>query len=56
VIKPELIATFLGRKLHANYQSEAGGDFDTRVAGTGLKHAMGSEYSIQAAFLRQMAA
>jgi len=40
-IEPEHIATFLGRKLHATYQGEAGGDFDTRIAGTRIKHRMG---------------
>ena len=39
-IKPENIATFLGRKLHSNYQGEMGNDFHTRIEGTRIKHHM----------------
>jgi len=40
-IKAEKIATFLGRKLHPNYQGEVGGSFETRIEGTRIKHQMG---------------
>lgn len=32
-VKPEQVATFLGRKLHPNYQQELGTDFHTRIQG-----------------------
>jgi len=37
-VKPENIATFLGRKLHANYQGELGHNLTTRIQGTRIKH------------------
>ena len=40
-VKPEDIATFLGRKLHPNYQGESGNRFNRRILGTRLKHVMG---------------
>lgn len=40
-VKPENIATFLGRKLHGNYQDEMGNNFNTRIEGTRIKHTMG---------------
>jgi len=40
-VKPDRVATFLGRKLHGNYQDELGNDFHTRVEGTCIKHHMG---------------
>lgn len=40
-VKPENVATFLGRKLHGNYQDELGTNFNTRVEGTRLRHSMG---------------
>jgi hypothetical protein len=40
-VKPDHIATFLGRKLTGHYQDELGNDFHTRVEGTRLKHHMG---------------
>jgi len=40
-VKPEQIATFLGRKLNANNTEELGNDFHTRIQGTRLKHHMG---------------
>ena len=40
-VKPENIATFLGRKLHPNYQDEMGNNFNTRIEGTRIKHTMG---------------
>lgn len=41
-VKPENIATFLGRKLHPNYQGEMGNNFNTRIEGTKIKHHMGA--------------
>jgi menaquinone-dependent protoporphyrinogen IX oxidase len=41
VVKPTDIATFLGRKLHGNYQGEVGNRFNVRWLGTRLKHQMG---------------
>ena len=41
-VKPENIATFLGRKLHANYQGDLGNNFNTRIQGTRIKHHMGA--------------
>lgn len=40
-VKANNIATFLGRKLHGNYQDEMGNDFSTRIQGTRIKHSMG---------------
>ena len=40
-VKPEQVATFLGRKLHGNYQDEMGNRFDIRIEGTRIKHTMG---------------
>lgn len=40
-VKPESVATFLGRKLNGNYQDEIGNDFHTRIEGTCIKHHMG---------------
>lgn len=40
-VKPEHVATFLGRKLTGAYQGEIGSDFDTRIQGTRIKHSMG---------------
>lgn len=41
-VKPENVATFLGRKLHGNYQDELGNRFNTRIEGTRISHTMGS--------------
>jgi hypothetical protein len=41
-VKPSDIATFLGRKLHGNYQGELGSRFNVRPLGTRLKHSMGA--------------
>lgn len=41
-VKPQNIATFLGKKFHGNYQDKMGNDFSTRIQGTRLKHTMGS--------------
>jgi DNA-binding transcriptional MerR regulator len=39
-VKPDNIATFLGRKLHGNYQGEVGNNYHVRVEGTRIKHSM----------------
>lgn len=41
-VKPENIASFLGRKVHTNYQGEMGNNFNTRILGTRIKHQMGA--------------
>jgi hypothetical protein len=41
-VKPADIATFLGKKLHGNYQGELGSRFNVRLQGTRIKHQMGS--------------
>ncbi len=40
-VKPENIATFLGRKHNGNYQDEMGNNFNTRIEGTRIRHTMG---------------
>jgi hypothetical protein len=40
-VKPDHVATFLGRKLDGRYQAELGTDFGTRIEGTRIKHYMG---------------
>ncbi len=40
-VKPDNIATFLGRKLHDKYEGEMGNNFNTRIEGTRIKHSMG---------------
>jgi hypothetical protein len=40
-VKPDNIATFLGKKLHGNYQDEVGNRFNIRIEGTRIKHTMG---------------
>jgi hypothetical protein len=40
-VKPADIATFLGRKLHGNYQDEMGNRFNKRWLGRCIKHRMG---------------
>jgi hypothetical protein len=40
-VKADNIATFLGRRLHPNYQDEMGNTFSTRIEGTRIKHTMG---------------
>ena len=41
-VKPENIATFLGRKLNPQYQDEMGNNFSTRIEGTCIKFRMGA--------------
>jgi len=40
-VKPVDIATFLGRKLHGNYQGEMGNRFNVRWLGSRIRHQMG---------------
>jgi hypothetical protein len=40
-IKPENIATFLGRKIHGNYQEEVGNKLNVRIEGMRIKYSMG---------------
>jgi hypothetical protein len=40
-VKPDNIATFLGRKLHTQYEGELGNRFNIRMEGTRIKHTMG---------------
>jgi len=40
-VKPADVATFLGRKLHGNYQGEMGNRFNVRWLGRRIKHQMG---------------
>lgn len=40
-VKPDHVSTFLGRKLTASYEDEAGNDFHTRIEGTCIKHHLG---------------
>ena len=40
-VKPDHVATFLGRKLTGAWPGELGNDFETRIQGTRIKHHMG---------------
>ena len=40
-VKPEDIASFLGHKLHGNYQGEVGSRLQKRFPGTRIKHTLG---------------
>jgi hypothetical protein len=40
-VKPDNIATFLGRKLNGNYQDEMGNRYNVRIEGTRVRHSMG---------------
>ena len=40
-VKPDNIATFLGRKLDPRYEGEMGNRFNIRIEGTRIKHTMG---------------
>lgn len=55
-VKADNVATFLGRKLHGNFEDELGNDFHTRIEGTRIKHHMGPAaikmYDKQALVLR----
>jgi len=39
-VKPENVATFLGRKLSTQFEGEIGSDYHTRIEGTRIKHYM----------------
>jgi len=39
-VKPDQVATFLGRKLTQGFEDELGNDFHTRIQGTRIKHFM----------------
>lgn len=41
-VKPENIATFLGRKLDPRYEGEVGNNYNVRIEGSRIKHTMGS--------------
>ena len=41
VVKPENIATFLGRKLDSRYEGEVGNNYHVRIEGARIKHSMG---------------
>jgi hypothetical protein len=40
-VKPENVATFLGRRLSANFNAQLGNKFNTRIEGTRIRHQMG---------------
>jgi hypothetical protein len=40
-VKPDNIATFLGKKLTGNFQAEMGNRFNVRIEGTRIRHTMG---------------
>ncbi len=42
-VKPENIATFLGRRLHGKYQEEMGNQYNVRIQGSRIKHIMGKQ-------------
>lgn len=46
-VKPDDVATFLGRKLTGNYLDEIGTKFHTRVEGSRILHCMGKKVSIK---------
>ena len=46
-VKADYVATFLGRKLHGNYQGEVGTNYHIRIEGTRIKHHMGGKASIK---------
>ena len=41
-VKPENIATFLGRKLDGKYQAEVGNRYNVRLEGSRIRHSMGN--------------
>lgn len=40
-VKPENVATFLGKKLHGNFNDEMGNRYNIRLQGTRIRHSMG---------------
>ena len=41
-VKPANIATFLGQKLHSNYEGQMGNNYNIRIEGSRIKHSMGA--------------
>ena len=41
-VKPDHIATFLGRKLDERYEGEVGNNYNVRIEGSRIRHTMGS--------------
>jgi len=46
-VKPDHVATFLGRKLHGNFEGELGNHFHTRIEGTRIGHTMSGKAGIK---------
>ena len=46
-VKPDHVATFLGRKLAPNYLGELGNHYHTRIEGTCIKHHMANKAAIK---------
>lgn len=46
-VKAEQVATFLGKKLHGNYEDEMGTHFHTRIEGTCINHHAGKKTGIK---------
>ncbi|MCH8243225.1 MAG: MarR family transcriptional regulator [Planctomycetes bacterium] len=46
-VKADQVATFLGKKLHGNYEAEMGTHFQTRIEGTCIKHHAGRKAAIK---------
>lgn len=46
-VKAEQVATFLGKKLHGNYEDEMGTHFHTRIEGTCINHHAGKKAGIK---------
>jgi len=46
-VKPDHVATFLGRKLNGHFEGELGNHYHTRIKGTRIKHHMAGKASIK---------
>ena len=46
-VKPDHVATFLGRKLNGHFEGELGNHYHTRIEGTRIKHHMGKKAAIK---------
>jgi hypothetical protein len=46
-VKPENIITFFGKKMHGKYEGEIGNNYNVRIEGSRIKHAMGNKASIK---------
>jgi len=46
-VKPDHVATFLGRKLHGNFEGDLGNHFHTRIQGTRIGHGMAGKARIK---------